>query len=109
MALRAFASVRIQLCPCGVLAANLSTTETTERSTSIGVGIGLIVPRLFGSNDAGVLSHWNVSWVISTTTQGGAEHMIGRASTARTGPQLSLLNVMRQVFATGIVKPFNPA
>src|SRR5205823_11980407 len=89
MALRAFASVRMQLVPRGGMAVVMILIATIERATSVGVGIGLIIPRLSGSNDAFVLSHCKVSWVISTTTQGGVEQWIGRASTALTGSQLS--------------------
>src|SRR5258708_23252100 len=108
MALRSFASVRMQLVRGGVGVMS-KIIATTERATRVGVGIDLILPRPLGSHDAFVLSHWKVSWVISVTIQGGVEHTIGRASSARTGPQLSPLAVTRHVLAIGIVKSFNDA
>src|SRR6267154_5017516 len=104
MALRSFASARIQLVLPGGGVVMSKMIATTERATRVGVGIDLILPRPFGSHDAFVLSHWKVSWVISTTIQGGVEHTIGRASSARIGPQSSPLDVMRHGLAIGTVK-----
>src|SRR5260370_13472949 len=108
MALRAFASVRMQLFP-GVGIEMSSRTENTARATRVGAGIDWTRPSPFGSIDAFVVSHWSVFWVISTTKQGGPEHLMARVSRDRTVPQLSPATVTRHTLAVGIVNPFNKA
>src|SRR5260370_36338376 len=88
----------------------LVLAETTARAMRVGVGIAWTPPiRAVGLSDALVVSQFNVFCVISTTTQGLGEHIIGRESRDRTVPQLSLLDVMRQTLPGGVVIAINDA
>src|SRR4051812_4755218 len=103
----AFANARMQSAPLVVV----WFTVTTERANRIGVVIGWTCPIwLAGRIDVCVDSHVPVFCVISTTIQVLlGSHTIGRGSRPRTGAQLLPLGVIRHVFATGIVNPFNDA
>ena len=86
--------------------------ETTERARIVGVGMGWtdeVAPDAAGLIETCVVSQAKVFCVISTTIQGGAEHIMGLESRLRTVLQLSPLAVIRHTLALGIVNPFNKA
>src|SRR5260221_13976928 len=100
----------MQSVPLVVVVTVVLFAETTARALRVGVGIACVLPICpVGSSDPCVVGPSAVFCVISTTTHGLCEHIIGRESRDSTGEQLSPLDMTRHTFALGIVKPFNNA